>query len=182
MEDRRLIREIQKGHKELLNAVVEKYYKDIYCFCAYLSGQQEEAYDLAQETFLKFIQYVDRYQYRNLKGYLLAIARNVCMDYFRRNSRGAEKLTEAVCEETKRDEGSEKESAFEQMEQRMWLSEELSKLPKVQREAVILYYYEELKAREIAEIMGCTVSTAKSRIRQGTEKLRKRCKEVGYER
>ena len=85
MNDRTLIWKIQQGQKELLNEIAEKYYDDIYRFCCYLTGQSQDAYDLAQETFLRFIRYVDRYRYRNLKGYLLTIARNVCMDYLRQN-------------------------------------------------------------------------------------------------
>lgn len=88
MNDRTLIWKIQQGQKELLNEIAEKYYDDIYRFCCYLTGQSQDAYDLAQETFLRFIRYVDRYRYRNLKGYLLTIARNVCMDYLRQNKGG----------------------------------------------------------------------------------------------
>ncbi len=183
MEDRRLIKEIQQGHKELLNVVVEKYYKDIYGFCAYLSGNGEDAYDLAQETFLKFIRYVDNYQYRNLKGYLLTIARNVCMDYFRKEKNNAKNMTNIVDANPEEKDYllTEGEAAFEQAEKRMWLRAQLQTLPAPQREAMVLYYYGELKIREIADIMSCSVPTAKSRIRQGTEKLRKRCKEAGYE-
>ena len=67
MNDRTLIWKIQQGQKELLNEIAEKYYDDIYRFCCYLTGQSQDAYDLAQETFLRFIRYVDRYRYRNLK-------------------------------------------------------------------------------------------------------------------
>lgn len=45
-------------------------------------------------------------------------------------------------------------------------------LPQMQREAVILYYGYGFKYREIARITETTVSTAKSRVRQGIEKLR----------
>ena len=81
MEDRELIRRIQNGQKQYLNVIAEKYYNDIYYFCCYQTGSREDAYDLAQETFLRFIRYVDRYQYRNLKGYLLTIAMNLCRNY-----------------------------------------------------------------------------------------------------
>ena len=81
MKDRELIRRTQNGQKQYLNMVAEKYYNDIYYFCCYQTGGREDAYDLAQETFLRFIRYVDRYQYRNLKGYLLTIAMNLCRNY-----------------------------------------------------------------------------------------------------
>ena len=83
MEDRELIRRIQNGQTEYLNDVAARYYDDIYYFCCYQTGSREDAYDLAQDTFLRFIKYVDHYQYRNLKGYLLTIAMNLCREYLR---------------------------------------------------------------------------------------------------
>ena len=91
MNDRELIREIQRGKKEYLNDIAEKYYDDIYRFCCYQTGSCQDAGDLAQETFLHFIRSVEQFRYRNLKGYLLTIARNVCMDYFRGCQRRQEK-------------------------------------------------------------------------------------------
>lgn len=82
MDDKTLIKEIQNGKKEYLNDIAERYYDDIYRFCCYQSGSALDAYDLAQETFLKFIRYIDGYRYKNLKGYLLTIAMNVCRDYY----------------------------------------------------------------------------------------------------
>lgn len=171
LEDRGLIREIQRGHKEYLNVVIEKYYKDIYCFCVYLTGQKEEAYDFTQETFLKFIQYVDTYKYRNLKGYLLTLARNICMDYFRRTKGNFTDLTEIEERE------DIKRPFSEEVEERTWLFEELKKLPQQQREAIVLFYYGDLKMKEIAAITGTNVSTVKSRIRQGTGKMNRNGKE-----
>lgn len=83
MEDREMIRRIQNGQKEYLNQIAEKYYNDIYYFCCYQTGSLEDAYDLAQDTFLQFIRYVDNYKYQNLKGYLLTIAMNLCRNYIR---------------------------------------------------------------------------------------------------
>lgn len=85
MDDRELVRRVQAGQKEYLNEIAEKYYDDIYYFCCYQTGSRVDAYDLAQDTFLRFIRYVDGYRYRNLKGYLLTIAMNLCRNYQRGN-------------------------------------------------------------------------------------------------
>ena len=86
MEDRELMRRIQHGQKEYLNDIAKKYYDDIFYFCCYQAGSREDAYDLAQETFVRFIRYVEHYRYQNLKGYLLAIAMNLCRNYIREKS------------------------------------------------------------------------------------------------
>lgn len=169
LEDKELIHKIQRGQKELLNTVIEKYYPDICRYCAYLTGNREEAYDLAQDTFLKFIQYVDSYQYRNLKAYLFMIARNSCMDYFRRQKK-------EFAAELNEDGTGGDDRGLEQVETQSWLTGELRKLPAEQREALVLYYYGDMKLKEIARITGTNLSTVKSRIRQGTERLKRQCR------
>lgn len=180
MDDRTLIYKIQRGQKELLNEIAEKYYDDIYRFCCYLTGQREDAYDLAQETFLRFIQYVDHYRYRNLKGYLLTIARNLCMDYLRQGKGEVPTdMTEAMPKESggMEERGGCSDGITELVERQFFLGE-LQKLPRIQRETLLLYYYSGLKIREIAVITTVPVSTVKSRLKQGVEKLKKSMEEV----
>ena len=169
LEDKELIHKIQRGQKDLLNTVIEKYYPDICRYCACLTGNREEAYDLTQDTFLKFIQNVDFYRYRNLKAYLFMIARNNCMDYFRRQKR-------ECAAEFQEDGTGDDDRRLEQAETQSWLSEELRKLPSEQREALVLYYYGDMKLKDIARITGANLSTVKSRIRQGTERLKRQCR------
>ena len=84
MDEHQWIHAIQKGDKRYLEDIAEKYYDDIFRFCVFQTGSREAACDLAQETFLRFIRYVESYRHRNLKGYLLTIAMNVCRDYLRK--------------------------------------------------------------------------------------------------
>ncbi len=174
MSDRELIREIQRGKKEYLNDIAEKYYDDIYRFCCYQVGNCQDAGDLAQETFLHFIRSVEQFHCRNLKGYLLTIARNVCMDYFRGCKRRQEHEEQfwqgelgAGQEAFSQQAGSWQEEFLVTVRQ---LAEEL---PQMQREAVVLYYGYGFKYREIAKMTGAGIATVKSRVRQGTEKLKK---------
>lgn len=55
----------------------------------------------------------------------------------------------------------------------IYLQKLLSELSPQNREAVILRIYEELKFKDIARMLGCSVSTAKSRFRLGMRHLRK---------
>lgn len=175
MDDRSLIKQIQRGRTELLNTVAERYYDDIYRFCYFLTGNREESYDLAQETFLRFIKYVEHYKYKNLKGYLLTIARNICMDFLKSQSRKSNVIS--MNEEMYQEPAAKDDISA--MVQRHYIVTELLKLPEIQREALILYYYDGLKIREIALITGVGISTVKSRLKQGTEKLKIRLKEGG---
>ena len=176
MEDRELIRRIQNGQTEYLNEIAVKYYDDIYYFCCYQTGSPEDAYDLAQDTFLRFIKYVDNYQYRNLKGYLLTIAMNLCRDYIRTASQTPAKADPleymeyaATADNTK---APNPAGNTQTSENTLMLKEALAKLPENQREAVLLHHFYGYKNREIARITGASYDAVKSRLRQGMKRLK----------
>lgn len=163
MTDKELIHKVHNGDKEALNIIVGKYYDEIYRFCVYLTGNDMDSYDITQEIFLKFIKYVDSYRYKNLKGYLLIIARNSCCDYFRHKK-------DTLWIEDMAESGKE-DSQITDMEDGMLLRQTLLRIPPEQREVIILHVYEELKFVEIAKMLGCNLSTVKSRYFQGIKKL-----------
>ncbi len=192
MDERQWIYAIQKGNKQYLQDIVEKYYDDIFRFCTFQTGNREDAYDLTQETFLRFIRYVEGYRDRNLKGYLLTIAMNLCRNFLTEQSRRGKR---EVCFDRKPDGENSAESdslwdiyraedmlldePVESPEARLLerdvhdrLMEALSCLPQMQRETLLFHYMYDMKYREIAKITGVSVSTVKSRVKQGTEKLR----------
>lgn len=192
MDERQWIQAIQKGNKQYLQDIVEKYYDDIFRFCTFQAGSREDAYDLAQETFLRFIRYVEGYHYRNLKGYLLTIAMNLSRDFLAEKSRRGEREV-SFDREISSEKPSESNSLWdiyraedmfpgeseESLESKLLekdihdrLMDALSCLPQMQREAILFHYLYDMKYREIAKITGVSVSTVKSRVKQGTEKLR----------
>ena len=200
MDERQWIHAIQRGEKQYLQDIVEKYYDDVFRFCAFQTSSRDDAYDLTQETFLKFIRYVEGYHYRNLKGYLLTVAMNLCRDHMTEKSR-REKRESSFEQSGSGGENSfyeisgylERYRTFEETvtgmetaagveaspEARLMehdihdrLMEALSVLPPAQREALLLHYLQDLKYREIAKLTGVPVSTVKSRVNQGTDKLR----------
>lgn len=163
MTDKELIHKVHNGDKDALNTIIEKYYDEIYRFCVYLTGSETDSYDVTQETFLKFIRYVDSYRYKNLKGYLLIIARNSCYDYFRHG-----KITLCI-EEADKVGGNDSHMA--NVENKLLLRQTLLKIAPEQREVIILKSYEGFKFTEIAKVQGSNISTVKSRYFQGIKKL-----------
>ena len=174
MDQRKWIHAIKKGNKKYIYNIAETYYEDVYRFCAFQTGNCEDAYDLTQETFLRFIRYVENYREKNLKGYLLTIAMNLCRDYHRK--KGIQDIFLALDELSGQDHAASEPSPEQQAmrtESTAMLLQALRILPEIQREAIILHYFHDLKYREIGSLTGCNVATVKSRIRQGTEKLRR---------
>ena len=174
MDQHKWIHSIKKGNKKHIYDIAETYYTDVYRFCAFQTGSREDAYDLTQETFLRFIRYVENYQENNLKGYLLTIAMNLCRDYHRKKGMQAILLTpEELAGQPHIAPDPSPEQQTLHMESAEKLFRALKVLPEIQREAIILHYFHDLKYREISSLTGCSAATVKSRIKQGMDKLRK---------
>lgn len=170
MNDKELIRQIQSGRKELLGDVIQRYYDDVLHFCIYQIHDNADAYDLTQETFYRFIRCVDTYRYRNLKAYLIQIARNLCIDHWHNRIDTIDADGQEMDAQRETDVGN---GEFEQVENGMVLSELLSMLPVEQREVIIMRYYSDFKIKDIAKILDIPLSTVKSRLRLGIIGLKK---------
>lgn len=167
MKERELIEKLHSRSKEAVSVIIEQYYADIYCFCLYMVQTEEDVYDITQETFLKFMRYGTSYKHKNLKGYLLTIARNICFNYFRDKK---EKPMAVEWEEI--DKKPDHEDKIVEAENAAYLKKLLKELSQEIREVVILRIYEEMKFKDIAKVMECSVSTTKSRFRIGISQLR----------
>lgn len=190
MSDRKLLKKVRDGDKEALSDIIKQYYADIFGFCLYMIQNEEDSYDITQETFLKFMKYGTSYQRNNLKGYLLTIARNCCFDYQQRkketgkNLRSYEAENEngipKISENTKNIQqypdicGTDK---MKELEDYLYLKGLLNRLSQEVREVIILRAYEELKFKDIAKMMNCSLSTAKSRYRIGIQQMKNMIKE-----
>lgn len=157
----------QKNRQDFVRSAVEKYYDDVYRFCRYYTGNAQDSYDITQEVFLRFMKYSGSCSYKNLKGYLITVARNLCRDYFRGRAQTRENMAEQA----------EIHVAYgktiENCDNELFLQQLLQSIPQEQREVVILRIHDGLKFKEIAEITGCSVPTAKSRFRLGITNIRK---------
>lgn len=182
------LRKIRQGQRELIGDIITKYYDEVLRFCIYRLQNADAACDITQETFLRFIKSVDSLEYGSLKGYLLTIARNLCADYWKDCRRecvadfaygdGSMNPLEALGnkemrpDRTCRDMGTGL-AEYERVEDKMLLTEMLSRLPPEQREVVILRYCNDLKLSDISKMLGVNLSTVKSRLRLGVRRLRK---------
>lgn len=173
MTDKELIRKVHNGNKEALNIIINRYYDEIYRFCFYLTGYETDSYDITQEVFLKFIRYVDSYQYKNLKGYLFIIARNLCYDFFR-HKKDTVRIEEIA-------ESGKDDLQIRGVEDEMLIEQALLRISAEQREVIVLKIYEGLKFMEIAKMLGCNLSTVKSRYHAGLNRLKKIMEEESEE-
>ncbi len=177
MDERELIRQAQAGDRQALDAIIRLHYRDIYCFLARKTASPAVAEDLTQTVFLRFVQHLSGYADRGLlRHYLLRLAVNAGNDYFRSQRQPApaeadETLPSSDCIHRE----SERRELVRQAR------DLLNALPSAQRDVILLHVYHGLKFREIAGITGCTSSTAKSRYRQGLQKIKTGLNERGFD-
>jgi RNA polymerase sigma factor (sigma-70 family) len=171
IEDYILIRKIKSGDTEAWEKLVNKYYNQIFSFCVRRClGDRVLAADLTQDIFLKVIENIDKYKFiGKFFNYLFTITINVCNNYYNKKMFPKFELDERVLNL-----GSEPlMTNLITQENINQIQIALNTLPDIQREALILKFYNNLKVKDIAKITGTSVPTSQSRINQGLKKLRK---------
>lgn len=160
------IRKMKQGDDAAFDAFVRKYYGDILKYCTFHCADREEAEDLTQETFVRFFAKLSEYRHvGKAKNYLYTIAANLCKNAF------AKRAPLTAEEETLEALGERAADAENAATTHLLLEWALGELPPEQREVVILHYYQDLKQREIAEILEIGLPLVKYRLRQAKLRL-----------
>jgi RNA polymerase sigma-70 factor, ECF subfamily len=183
LTDGQLISRYLSGDQEGFNVLVRKWEKRIYNFILRYCGTREEAQDLCQDVFTAAFQRLSSLRDRErFSSWLYTIALNACR--MRMRSAGGRRMIpldvpenlEAVdlqIQKQSREISVNPEQAFSRKEGELWIRQAIGKLSEEQRVVLILKEYEGLKFHEIAEVLGCPVSTIKSRLYLGLEAMRR---------
>ncbi|MDE6149684.1 MAG: RNA polymerase sigma factor [Ruminococcus sp.] len=169
-----LIRRMKQGEEEAFDLFVHKYYKEILAYCGYRCSDKEYAEDITQETFVRFFAKLSDYNHRGkTKNYLYTIAGNLCKDYFK-------KIKDIPVEESELSTRIEfVEHPMENVLNKLTVEWALKQLPNELSEVVTLYYFQELKLTEIADILHISVPLVKYRLKQAKMRLGKLFQEEG---
>ena len=177
--DARLVRRARRGDLDAFNALVSRWEKRLYNYLLRLLRNREDALDICQEAFFK--------AYRNLSAledaekfpqWLFRIAHNLAFSQFRQNEpvRNADSWPEddreGALARNDTVAGPGGGASLFAVEIEFTVARALETLPAEQREAIVLKVYYGFQFTEIAEIMSCPLSTAKSRIYAGLAQLK----------
>lgn len=155
-QDFLLIRKMRHGDEEAMEIFVRKYYPPILKYCGFHTRDSQQAENLTQETFFKFFKALAGYSYQGKTlNYLYTIARNLCIDL------SSEKREIAMGQFP--DPGEEK---MGEVDDRLAVERALSQLPDELKEVVILRFFQELKQKEIAKILGIGIPSVKYRLKK----------------
>ena len=159
--------------------VATQYGPKIYTMAYRLTGDPDEAKDLAQDVFVRVYRNLDKYQPGTFEGWLYRITKNLFLDKIRKRKRV---ILETLPDEEWRqpeDEGPGPEERFEQGTLRADIEEALTTLPADFRTAVVMCDIQGLTYDEIAAATGWPLGTVRSRIHRGRKLLRERLQASG---
>lgn len=138
----------------------------IYAYCRRFIGNREEAQDIFQETFIRFHQSASNERdMTNVPAYLLRIARNLCVNFKKREK-------QAISYEEYMVADYESENANEKSEMLDLIKDALEVLPDEYKEPFILREYHGLTYNEISDIVGVPLSNVKIRIHRAKQKIK----------
>lgn len=166
------------GDQEARTWLVNRWTPPVYRFCRRMLRNDEDARDAAQDTLVKVLRSLHRYDVnRPFSTWVFGIARNTCIDEHRRRKRRAwDEPKEVVCDRpTPLDVTAEGQRAEQ-------LSASLQQLPPMYREVLVLYHFEHLKYGEIAATLDLPMGTVMNRIFRARKKLRALYTGAGGER
>lgn len=157
--------------KAIVQDLMITYGKDVWNYAYSMTRKWDQADDITQEVFIKVFR--NLYTFRSessVKTWLLAITRNMVYDY--RKSAFLRKVT-LIDYVTSRAEAASAEQEVLEREAASEIWADVMRLPAKYREVLILYAHHQLSMKEMAEVLGVSVGTVKSRLFHARSKISK---------
>lgn len=176
-----LIERAKDGDKEAFEALIINYERLIYNIIYRMMGNQEDTYDLSQETFIKVYTKIHQFDGTSkFSTWIFRIATNTCLDELRRR-KGKEIFSidkELEGEEGKiyiqqEDKNENIEQKIEAKEKAMIIQQVLNEINETNKQALVLRDIQQLPYEEIAKILDISLGTVKSRISRGRQQVKK---------
>jgi RNA polymerase sigma-70 factor, ECF subfamily len=171
---------LMRGHDAALNDLMQRHAAKLFHYLVRSLQNEEDAADLAQETFVKIYQNRAKFDTgQKFTTWLYAIASNLVRDRYRWRSRHQQVSLDADIDQT---ESSLQDTvaAAEALPDQSLLTEEradavrkaVGALPEELKQPLILAVYQELPQTEIAGILNCSVKAVEMRIYRARQQLR----------
>lgn len=186
MEDRQLVDRVKNGDCQAFEALVLKYQQRVYNLCLHMTGNEQDAFDLSQESFLKAWKGLAGFAFESsFSTWLYRLTSNACLDFLRAQKRrhassfSVQDDNGAVSQIQVADSAPSPEQIVLAAEERQILRDALLSLDVHSREIITLRVIDNLSYIQIARILGVQEGTVKSRLSRAREKLRKAQQVIG---
>jgi RNA polymerase sigma-70 factor (ECF subfamily) len=176
--DEELVARSIGGDRDSFNQLIVRWERPIYALAYRTLGREEEARDICQETFLRAFRALPNFRGQaKFSSWLYRIALNLCRDWIRKERRAPVVQPPEDVDLFDLAAAAEPSESIEDLVARKDLTrlveKAMARLPEEQRTAILLKEYHGLTFQEIADLVGCPLSTVKTRLYQGLTVLRR---------
>lgn len=181
-EEAKLVERARQGDVDAFEALIVQYERKVYNLAYRLTGNPEDASDLAQEAFVRVYQSLGDFRGdSSFATWLYRIVANACRDELRRRQRQRTVSLEVTVENEDgemvrqyADEGEGPDQALERVELQRLVRETLATLDEDHRQILILRDFQDLSYQDIAELLNLSLGTVKSRINRARNALKEK--------
>ena len=166
----------QEGDAEAFRTLVEEHSRQMFRLAYRMTGNEHDAEDVVQETFLRAYSKLGRYDSRaQFSSWLYRIATNYAIDLLRRRKRWLSSEIDPVeCEMPLEAETPGPEQSTYGSEIRAQVEQALAELSPRERVAFVLRHYEGCSIEEIGQVLGTRTNATKNHVFRAVRKLRRK--------
>ena len=141
--DKRLVLACRQGDRAAYAQLVERHYRRVFGLCLGITGSVHDAEDIAQEAMVKGYKKIRELRDADqFDSWIIRIAKNLCIDLFRKNERHREAVTERA-EQMRRSPGRQLD-----------IKSAIGKLSMETRQPLVMYYFQDRDTQSIASELG----------------------------
>jgi RNA polymerase sigma-70 factor (ECF subfamily) len=180
LTDRAFVARVRAGDADAFRALVERHGRSLFRLAYRMTGNEQDAEDVVQETFLRAYRQIARFDERSSFGtWLYRIAANCALDSIRLRKRRSEQVAPAA-ESVEEDivaslpcgsPGPEREALSTEVRGRV--ADAMRELSATERTAFVLRHFEGLSIEELSRVLECQPGAAKHSVFRAVQKLRR---------
>jgi RNA polymerase sigma-70 factor (ECF subfamily) len=168
--DSDLMIQVREGRVAALGELFERHHAALYRFCLRMTRNRAESEDLVQEVFTRMLKHSAGFKPdAGFSPWMYRIAHNVAVDSLRKSSRTSPADEEL---ESRPADVAPSDEQFAEREQAGLVRRALLELPADRREVLLMSRYELKSYEEVAEALGVSVGTVKTRVHRAIKQLR----------
>ncbi len=176
--DEEIAAQVQKGDIETFQLLVERYEQKMGRYARRFLFDGDEAKDLVQEVFIKAYVNIQGFDTdRRFSPWLYRIAHNEFVNALKKKKKERANISlfdlDVLLPSLKLTAKETADGGFNQQELKKMLEGSLDRIPQKYREPLVLYYFDEMDYKEIADVLRIPVSTVGVRLQRGKIMLRK---------
>ena len=171
-----------EGDTEAFNELVQRHHARIYGLAYRMLGNPDDASDATQEAFLEAYKSLQSFQFQSkFLTWLYRVGINVCQQYKRKadsRERTLTSYTKDFQEIEGRSANEHPDRVLLKTERDQLVQHAIDQLPSKQRMVITLFYMQQMKYREIAELLDCSEGTVASRLNTAVKNLKSKLEDL----